>query len=341
MSRRRSSIFSFNTLQTGSIPAAWVGSIVIALTVLLGLEIAARVLLAPLGNHVWGYWSDEAANKFEWYRQEATIGQGFDVVVIGDSTGARNFSPEAFDAALPGVRSYNLAWPANFPLAMQATTVPLLADSRPPEFLILLQNPEAYADQPRVIEFEAGILSSPVGKRGQHQLVTADHLYLARLYRARHLLARHLRGTGETVSRPAHSGFMPLIPKAEGSPRATSLPEITAPMPHTTLRRETVLELARLATDRGMSLIVVLPPVNETPPPEDFRIHKVWLDTVADPYGFSVWDLSAPAELEDHHFFDKLHLYKDGALLFSRLMGERFQAFTQGSTRQTGPPPKR
>lgn len=93
MGKYRSSIFSSDTLKLASVPKTWFYSLLLSATIVLLCELAAQSLLEPTGRFP-DYWNREAAIKFEWYRRVVQAGQTPDVLIIGDSTAARNYVPE-------------------------------------------------------------------------------------------------------------------------------------------------------------------------------------------------------------------------------------------------------
>src|SRR4051794_39576256 len=90
----RSSIFSSSTLRplAGGPGAGTAKAAVLAILLVVGAEGAARVALAPIGAY-WEYWTPAAAGKFEVYREQVRRGAVPGLVVVGDSTGARDIDP--------------------------------------------------------------------------------------------------------------------------------------------------------------------------------------------------------------------------------------------------------
>ncbi len=326
MSKSHSSIFSFDTVKIESFPKRFWYSILLCVICLAILETISRILLAPIGNFAWRYWAPEAIDKFEWYREISNNGNTPDVLVIGDSTAARNFDPASFFETT-AKRSYNMAWPANFPRALRVTTYPLLQRGSPPHAVILIQNPGSYIDTPRIIRFENSILSSQIAKSYTQSYLISDFVYLARLYEARNLLKRHWIDNKKVVSEPAFLGFMPA--RGPGTKAVTAKKKETVNtyelVEFSLERLETFRELAALLKKREILLIVVIPPTNLSRIPPVFKKYKKWLQTQSLEFSFALWDYSSSDFLEAEHFYDKGHLNESGAHIFSSEIGRRYK----------------
>jgi len=326
MSRFLSSIFNFKTLYLGSVPRNFWNTIGVVVSLLATAEIVSRILLIPVGNFAWAYWSLDAIDKFEWYRSMSENDKAPDVVAIGDSTGARGFDPRYFSKASEKT-SYNLAWPANFPKALRATTHPLLQEGTPPDSIILIQSPGGYIDSQRAIRFENSILSSQIAKRYPKNDLVSDYVYLSRLYAARSLLKKSWIDHQKIVSEPKLSGFMPA---GTGSKKIVKNPGETQKKGNkkkdfSQERLICFLQLAEITENRGIRLIVVLPPVNSGKTPVLYRKYLDWLHSKSPDYEFTIWDLSNPDFLRKKHFWDKNHLNELGAKLFSLELGKRYK----------------
>jgi len=321
-----SSIFSFETLHLSSVPRHWWRSLALAGVLLIAAEAAARILLAPVGEHLWTYWDADAVDRFEWYRTLAASGNPPDVVFIGDSTAARNIDPAEFSAAAGGLTAYNMGWPANFPLALAANTFELLETGTPPRYVVLVNVPTSYFEDPRVRKLERSVLNSVIGQRHRGEWVAADWLYLARLYPARHYLLAHWLRSARLHAPPARSGFMPHV--HESSPNSPSVrrPQSNcAPLPPASQeRRATVRELAALARRTGFRLLVLLPPVHGERLRKATEAHARWLSHLAEVEDIQILDFSRSHGMTADDFKDAVHLWHDSASRFSRLLGNHF-----------------
>ncbi|WP_169709421.1 hypothetical protein [Deferrisoma camini] len=323
MGRFRLSIFSFETLRLKAVPLEWWLSLALGSALLLGVEGAARYLMRPLGEYAWAYWDDQAMVKFEWFRAVASAGSPPEVLVIGDSTGARDFCPKAFTETSGGLTAFNLAWPANFPFALEATTLPFLRDNtlKAPRYVVLFQSPAAFVDSADVERFEAGILSSPIARLARGDVWPVDRVALARIYRCRHLLVRYwLRGEPPITS-PTRDGFMP-----ERGTGRTGQGNDKKPVevPLSKRRLDVVRKFAQVARERGTQLIVVVPPVRVRPVPSLFQKYRRWLENTAGSEMFRVIDCAELPELGEADYKDFIHLNERGAERFSAILGRVF-----------------
>ncbi len=322
-----SSIFSFNTLDRRSIPRRWVVSILAVAVLFVGAEVVSRVLMAPLGDHVWAYWDPVAADKFEWYRGKADAERTPEVLVIGDSTGARNFDPAAFAAASGVPSAYNMAWPANFARALAVNTLPLLANGAPPRTVILMESVNAFIDLPEVERFERSIVGGVLGKRSRGELVAADVLHLARVYQARFQLIDHWARGKQLVRRPPLLGFMPHTRPADAKapvPGAIREPD----RPFSSDRRAVLLRLVELAKKRDFRLILTIGPYAWVPWPQAVAAHAAWLSEVAEanPEHVTFWDLRDTDAVTIDGFRDAQHLWDVDAARLSEWLGRRYAA---------------
>ncbi len=325
MFRSHLSIFSSKTLDTKSFPKSFWLSVIVFFVCLVVIETASRILMGPIGQFSWAYWSPEAINKFEWYREISQKEKTPDILVIGDSTGARNFDPGAF-SMVAGKTSYNLAWPANFPKALRATTYPLLEKGRPPETVILIQNPRGYTDSQRAIRFENSILSSQIAKQYSKNYLVSDYIYISRVYSARFLLVKYWVHHEAIVSEPDFLGFMPAIKGGKKTLEARIERQDETPVGSLSPERLNCFsQLAVILNQRNIQLIVVIPPVNADDVPPIFGDYIDWLKAQSQTLKFSLWDFSHADFLTDDHFFDKGHLNSSGAGLFSSELGKRYK----------------
>ena len=319
-----SSIFSSETLRSVELPTHWKASIVLLVVLLLGAELTARTLMTPVGDHLWAYAPASSPGTFEWYRSLATTAQTPSVVAIGDSTGARNFDPEAFSSASQIGNAYSLARPGNFPLAMRSNTLPLLEVGEPPEIVLLFQWSGSFRDDPRVRQIERGSLSPVLEARRNGESLVTDYLYLSRLYPARQFLWRHWM-RGEPIVEPEPFGsFSPLRRRDDAAPAVTDV--ATDPgeaIAFSEERRDVVRDLLRTARDRGFVVVAVVGP--QARPDGDFvtERHLAWLGELEAQAcnEFVVLDVRAMPTLESSEFKDRNHLFAEGAARFSEQLG--------------------
>jgi hypothetical protein len=246
------------------------------------------------------------------------------VLVVGDSTAARDFDPAAILEALPpGADAYNLAWPGNFPLAFRCTTLPLLAEAPAvPKVVVAAFTPNGFADTERVRRFEAGILSSEACRRAAGDMVPGDYLKLTRLGRAFSSAPapRDEAGTGAT-----ELGFMPLEGRStERRGREERGRRADDDVRSVTAERVAIIDdLGRVAKDRGFSLIVVVPPV--APKERDGNVYVEYareLARAAAEHGFTAIDWRHPEGYGRESFYDSVHLNAEAARRLSRELGE-------------------
>jgi hypothetical protein len=308
----RSSIFSFDTLTAcdprGS--GAW-QTVVLAICLLAVAELGARSALTPIGAY-WEYWTPRAAAKFERYRADVRRGTPPRLLAVGDSTGASDIEPAALADAAGVDTAFNLAWPANFPMAFRESTLPLLRSDAAPDVVVASFSPTGFLSSPRVERFEEAILSSPYVRalRGERQ--AADYSYLARLRPA--LPFRGSWWTGNGLPQPANGGFMPLT----GADAAPDVGEEERPFER---ERFAVLEALREAgRQHGFEVVVVVPPRRD---PSAVRegAEATYLSRLRQG-GFTYLDFREPSFLQPAHFYDGGHLNRDGARIYSARLGE-------------------
>ena len=333
MAQSRSSISSSSSLELRSLPLSWVLSVCLCMTMVFSGELAARWLLAPIGD-VWAYWGDEMGNRFGWYQDLVERGEVPEVLFIGDSVGARNIDALAFSRTA-GVGAFSLCFTGNFPLALRALTYPMLQRETTPSTVFLVQSPRSYADSDDVRLIEQGPLSCVMARRRTGEQAVADHVFLCRLYPAR----RYLR-----------SYWLAGAPVLREPPRGGSLlfrrPEATQPMPKPRqrpaaapvfdpLRRETLHELIGIARSNGFRVNVLVCPVAYPESAAGFDEHLDWLRSVVRASGgvAQLWDLTGHRGLRLDDFKDKTHLWGDAATRFSRFLGQTFAQRNAPSTR--------
>ena len=335
MGRSHSSIFSFETLRPAGIPGGWLASVLIAVVAVTAAEIVARGLLAPLGGYARPYWDDSAAAKFEAYRHLAANGAAPDVVVIGDSTAARDFDPHEFAATADGLDAYNLGWPGNFALSLYESTAPVFAEESGsyPKAIVLMQAFSAYTNRPTVARFERPILNSWMVRFRRDPKSLDQRIALLRVYPAIRQLKRYwVDGDRAFLSAvPDSLGYMPKA-KIGGAAGGADEPEENG---EAAPRNADAFEPVRLATfdrwaeiarDRDIELLVVVPPRRSDSSPEILADYIAWLTGRAADQGVVVLDFASLRRIPDDAFRDAGHLNRGGAARFSRLLGKAFAA---------------
>ena len=334
-----SSIFNFEALRSVDVPRHWWASIVLMFILLAGAEAGARYLMGPIGDNLWAYGSAGFSRSFEWYRHLANNGVTPEVIVIGDSTGARNFDPVAFAKASGVEGVYSLARAGNFPLALRSNTLPLLATGKPPEFVVLLQWPGSLRDDPRVQQIESGALSPILEARQADRFLITDFSYVSRLFQARtYLVSYWLRGEA-LLYPPENLGYSPFFREAEVESTAIAP---SAPRREEAFfspeRQSVIRELVDLAHERGFLVVAVVGPFRAGEHYSVANQHLEWLRSLgASACGsLAVVDLRQPKYLDSSQFKDNNHLYSDGAALFSSNLADVISGLRQQSvSRQT------
>jgi len=286
-------------------------------------EWIAYAAVSPVGDR-WQYWNAEAAPKFSVFRELVREGETPAVVIVGDSSAARDIAPAKLGAELAREnRPYNLAWPANFPFAFRWSTIPLLRKGdRPPEVVVLSLSPTGFVDDPRVRRFEASILGSPYIRSEQGDVLVADWCHLARVRRCAPWRASWFTGSG--LESPEKAGdYLPMKSGkiAREAPQTGRAPdkELSAD------RLEVVTELMQVARDRKFQVLIVVPPRWQ---PSTSRIvieqqYVAWLNAHATADHVSVLDMRSPSFLDATCFADAGHLNPRGAALFSKALAPR------------------
>lgn len=319
----RSSIFSSESLQLASIPRDWWLSTWLLFAILVTTELGARFLLAPIGDHLWAYDSAALSRSYEWYRARAVAGQTPTILAVGDSTGARNFSPRAFQSTAGNEPVYSLARAGNFPRALRSNTLPLLEVGTAPEIVILFQWPGSLRDDPRVDQIEAGAVSSILEARQSGRFMVTDYLYVTRLFRARdYLVSYWLRG--EELLRPAtRDGFHPLIRPAEFELRPVVLPD--EPILFAETRRDVVRDLVNIAARRGFVVVAIVGPFRAGNDYPAGNAHLQWLQELrsSNCTNMAVLDLRTAFDIPADQYQGNHHLYEDGAKSYSAQLGPR------------------
>ena len=307
-----------------------------AVVAVAAAEIVARGLLAPLGGYARPYWEDGAAAKFEAYRHLAASGVPPDVVVVGDSTAARDFDPREFATTAAGLDAYNLGWPGNFALSLYASTAPLFVEDNAvdPKAIVLMQAFSAYTNRPTVSGFERPIMNSWMVRYRRDPTTLDQRIALLRIYPAiRHLKRYWVDGDRAFLSAvPASLGYMPKtgagLPAEAAGEAGPREPDVFEPE-----RLATLDKWAEIARVRGIELIVVVPPRRSDSNPRTLADYVAWLKARTAEHRVTVLDFVSMRLVPDEGFRDAGHLNKDGASRFSRLLGKAFAACSDG-----GPP---
>jgi hypothetical protein len=306
-----SSIFSFRTLAASDVrgSGAW-QALVCTLCLVGAAELVARSAIAPIGDY-WEYWSPQAAAKFEKYRSDVSHGTAPEILVVGDSTGARDLDPAALADTAAAASAFNLAWPANFPLAFAESTSPLLRAAVVPKLVVVSFSPTAFLGTARVTRFEDSILSSAYCQRLQGKRQATDLSYLARLRPA--LPFFRSWWTGEKLPQPARAGFMPLT----GMDMAPDAEEEAHSFGDD--RFAVLTALLADANQRNFQLLVILPPRLE--PSKVRRDAEQAYVARLDASGIRYLDFREAPFLSRSDFYDRGHLNRDGARILSEHLG--------------------
>jgi hypothetical protein len=304
------------------VPGSWWRTVLLALLLVVSTEIGARALL---GTELLpdDYWDAETGQKFEWYRR-LDADHAIDILIIGDSTAARNFAPLAIEEQLNGATAFNLGSPGNFPLALRESTFPLLRRGPVPRVVVLSQFVDSYYPSAAADDLERGILTSRAVRVLNDRRVASDHLAIAQLYRNRRVIRERLAGE-KWIDAPELKGFMPDRRTAEevaaretrreaartGRVRETAVPA----------RLRTVDELAAMARERGFTLVVLIPDQRDARSEAILADHRRWLRARSGELGFEVLDMAEAIALEPGDFIDTVHLSPTGAVNQSRALG--------------------
>jgi hypothetical protein len=315
-----SSTFSSDT------PAWTRGNIVLSLRTLIlvvvlvgGAEVVARIALRPIGDY-WQYWTSEAAPKFESYRTAVRRGAVPSVVIVGDSTGARDIDP-----ARLGGNAYNLAWPANLPIAFGKCTLPLLQSSATPELVVASFTPLGFTDTANVRRLEESIVSSVYCRKLQGEGSVADFSALARVRLA--LPFRRSWWTGRSLPTVRSAGFMP---KLGMGTEALLVNDDSAQF--SDQRFEPIEALIRTARERGFALLVVVPP-RQNPTAARLVTEQAYIDRLRRS-GVAYLDYRDATFVKPSDFYDDAHLNIEGAEIFSKELAPRIERVRQESVKR-------
>lgn len=330
-------IFSSETLQWREIPRQFWMSLLLTAALLAAAEAGTRLALAPMGEYLWAYWDPEAGVKYESYRRAAAEGRAPGILCVGDSTAARGFDPRSFRrAAQARERAWNLAWPANFPRALRATTFPLLREApaaAAPRVVFLMQDPRGYLASATANRFEESILSSRLIRKYEGQTLVGDQFQIARWSAAAPLLLERWKEGDGFLAEPPNLGFMPLegvaapaaAPASEGRGNGEKA-DAAADFAFSEEKRRVIHEFLRLGRCRGFEVILVIPPTTVRPLPEFYAAHKDWLESLTRELGAGeLWDYSDSGFLSPGDFYNSTRLNREGAEKFSAELGRRYR----------------
>lgn len=301
-------------------------TIALALALLVVAEGASRLVLRDVGNR-WEYWDKLAAVKFEDYRSRVSSNSVPDIVVIGDSTGARDLDPASMATQfLAGKDIYNLAWPANFPLAMRATTLPLLREPyHVPKIVIASFTPSSFTDNPRAKEFEQEILGSTYCQHLSGNYSFADKFYLPRLRNSLPFIRESFKPNPEFDDLRKNKGFMPaaVVEDYRSQDSTGRAHEVVSS------RFEVLLELAMLSRKRNFQLFILIPPVSAAVESQTASVYKEYLarlELAQKQYDFTILDKRHSDFLTPEYFTDGIHLTPAGASRFSSSITGDFES---------------
>lgn len=319
-----SSIFSFRTVQFIGRPAKGFVRTIALVLALVGLaEVASRSMVGRVG-HRWEYWDKLAAVKFEEYRKQVSAERAPDIVIIGDSTGARDFDPLSMaSSSLQGLDIYNLAWPANFPLALRVTTFPLLKEPyRSPKIVMVSLSPGSFTDNRRVKEFEQEILASTYCQHMLGKYSLADRFYLPRIRNSMPFVIDMYKPRSEFEQMRQSRGFMPAEGKAEDYQSSNA--NVSQVLESD--RFGVMVELAQLSRHRNFKLVIVIPPVTERADADTALVYNDYLRRLRSAqteFGFIILDMRHSTFLSPEQYTDGIHLTREGAVLFSKELARR------------------
>ncbi len=291
---------------------------IVAGVLLAAGEAISRAALMPVGA-LWEYWNPDAALKFQWYRNASepaandSAGPMPDVLVVGDSTAARNFDPAALKSPNgPGVEAFNLGWPANFPLAFEYSTIPLLRDGQAvPRVVVVSFSPSAFVDSETTSRFESTILQSAYCRRQREGSLLQDFVWLTRIRPA--LEWRGLWFTGKQPAPPANNGFQPL----EGHENRSEPDRSREARQLTEARLDVLRDLVTLASERDFQLVIVIPPIENVDTIPEAGAYRRAVEMICNTRNCHVVDCSDVEGLTSEHFWNNTHLNRDGAEVFS------------------------
>jgi hypothetical protein len=319
----RSSTFSSRTVALSDLfgAGAW-QTLAVVMLLVGGAEAVTRLAIAPIGAY-WEYWTPGAAAKFEQYRADVRKGTPPDLLIVGDSSAARDLDPRTLGAAAGNNSVFNLGWPANFPLAFRKSTLPLLRGATGPATVVVSFSPTGFVDSPRVRRFEESIIESHYADRDGRS--AANLFYLARVRPALPFLRSWWTGRGLPIS--ADRGFMPL----DGMDQENA-EDFAESGPFDAARFAVIEELFQTARDYGFQAIVLIPPRLDQAP--SWRAAEQTYRTKLQGGAYPFLDYANEPRLQRDHFYDAGHLNRQGAQVFSAYVGEALRRFGSGKPRQ-------
>lgn len=309
-------------------PRDTLGAMGLAVILVVGTEVLVRGPVSGLGK-LPDYWDARAASRFEYYRLLVQEARTPTMLVVGDSTAARDLDVRLV-ARESGVDSgLNIGWPANFPMALECTTLPLLRLRPSPRFVVLSLSPKSLTDLPRIVEFEAGVLSSPICKEALGGATVSRNVALTRLRRSIPYLVDEAMRTGATKP-PPMMGFMPLGPVKKGEGNVGTTSSSNGPLRLSGRRLAVISEIARVLKHNNSTLIVVIPPTSDnsatvTAVTAVRTAYRSAMDAMQSAGTLRLVDGMSPESPGGLSFYDWDHLDAAGAAEFSLWLGRKLR----------------
>lgn len=289
--------------------------------VVVGAETGLRLVVGD-DAYLAEYWHLSAAVKWERYLNRLDKQGAPDYLIIGDSTAARDISPEVMLKHLgQPATAYNLGADGNHQLAMRADTLPLLSGRYPVPKVVVYSSVVATIFEGRR-SYEQAIVCAPIGRRLQGRPRLSDYLLLVG--------ARVLRIRRGTEVPQTELGFMPLDRHRPGDDLAnlgTGVVYDGAGRPKPNPERVAVLDkLAEDSTRTGFRLVFVIPPARDDRLKVHHSLYRQVVDETAAKCHAVVLDYFRDPSLTADDFADMTHLRRAGAEKFSALLAADLQA---------------
>lgn len=292
---------------------------VVAVLVVLGAELAARVILGP--DDDWKFWRMPVGERIDILeaRSEAP-----EVLIIGDSTAASNLVPADFIEA-SGHTAYNLGTRGNmlgsFEPTMIETVLPALKNQ--PRAFVVSFTPQTYGNLPFFEDVASQVNNSLFARSARGELVWGDWFALARF---KHRIRAQLDHQANDPTFDSAHGWQPFsVTEAQKRPNAkTRVPRAPWSRPQKKQRgrvRRIVPEkldvldqLGALAGERPVIWIV--------PPAGRANVPLVRALEQRAPANVQIWDYSATGYARA----EGAHLEDEAAREFTRAVAERFRS---------------
>lgn len=290
----------------------------VALLVVIGAEITARIVLGP--DDDWKFWRIPVGERIDVLE---AMEQPPDVLFVGDSTAASNLVPETWTET-SGFTSYNLGTRGNllgsFELTMIETVLPALKNQ--PRAFVVSFSPNNYGNNPFFEDVSEQLSQSLFARSARGELIWGDWFYLARFkHRIRALLPHQSNDPGFA----ANHGWQPFeVTEAQKRPNArTHVPrawwsssskekreEIVRILPE---RLAVLKQFGALAGDRPV--IWILPPA----PRGDTALRQALMAQAPD--NVTIWDYSQGK----YKRAEGSHLGEQAAREFTQAVARRFR----------------